>query len=131
MRAIRAKPIAIAAALFAVAEFVWLTSMRPFYKKRFAAFSGPLKLRSVAAAVSTYALLLLGAFVFVAMPALTDRQAWRSAARGALFGGVVYGVYNLTNKSTIDNYPWSMVAVDTAWGATLFGGLALACNLTR
>ena len=126
------KPLLVALALFAAAEAVWLLSMRPLYRRWFAAFSGPLALRSVAAAAATYAVLLAGALVFVALPAARDQgPAWRSVARGMLFGATVYGVYNLTNKSTIPKYPWAMAAVDTAWGATLFGGVALACRLVR
>ncbi len=119
--------LALAAAFvfFAAAEATWLRAMRPFYERRFSEFAGPLALRSAAAAAATYAVLLAGAALFVVLPALGPEPTWRSAARGAAFGLVVYGVYNLTNKSTLRGYSWSMVAVDAAWGSALFGCSAL------
>ena len=38
-------------------------------------------------------------------------------ARGALFGPVVYGVYDLSNLSNLKRGPVLLTAVDIAWGA--------------
>ena len=115
------KAIATALIAYAVAEAVWLTSMRTIYAKWFAAFAlGPLEVRSVAAAVLAYAALIAG---FVALVVLPGRKG--VVLRGALFGLAVYGVYNFTNMATLKGYPWEMVAIDTLWGTTVFAGTAL------
>jgi len=40
-----------------------------------------------------------------------------AAARAALLGLVVYGVYDFTNYSTLRDWPLTLALVDTAWGA--------------
>ena len=39
---------------------------------------------------------------------------------GFFLGLVVYGVFDLTNRAIIENYPLPMVIVDMAWGSFLF-----------
>ena len=109
--------ILYAIAAYVVLEVIWLTLMKPFYKTQFAFFiNKPLAIQSVTATILVYILLLSSAIVF-----LHDGPIWK----GTLFGLAVYGVYNLTNKVTIPNYPWSMVIVDTLWGAAIFTIVAM------
>ncbi len=121
--------VAVALAVYAVAEASWLTLTSPFYARRFAAFAkdSRLSLRSVPAAIAVYAVLIATFWVLVAAP-IAKQQPRASPAQaalgGAAFGLAVYGVYNLTNKATLPGYAWSMVAVDTAWGTGLFASLA-------
>ena len=114
---------------YCLAEAAWLLSMRPFYAARFASIArdGRLGVRSWPAVALIYPILLAAAYVLVLRPCGNPRESnWRTAvARGALFGGCVYGVYNLTNMATLPGYSWGLVAVDTAWGAALFGGVAV------
>jgi uncharacterized membrane protein len=35
---------------------------------------------------------------------------------GFLYGVILYGVYDLTNYSLIDRWPWRMTLVDITWG---------------
>jgi uncharacterized membrane protein len=75
----------------------------------------PLVLNYIAA-VGVY-VLLAGALLYGAV--LTSKS-WQEAAKcGAVIGGVMYGFYDFTNMATLRRWTWSMVAVDTAWGATL------------
>ena len=39
---------------------------------------------------------------------------------GFFLGFVVFGVFDLTNRAIIDNYPLQMVVVDMGWGSFLF-----------
>ena len=71
------------------------------------------------AAALVYVLLGLGIAVFVVPRAHSLATA---AALGALFGLVVYGVYDLTNYSTLAQYPLVLTIADIAWGT-------LACAL--
>ncbi|KAG1653620.1 hypothetical protein FOA52_007626 [Chlamydomonas sp. UWO 241] len=89
-----------------------------FYRARLApvASDGVLRIRSFLAIALVYPLLLLGAWILV----LRDEP---SALKGAVFGAVAYGVYNLTNMATLPGYSWALVAVDTLWGAAVFAAV--------
>jgi uncharacterized membrane protein len=121
--------IAIAYAVLAVLEATWLFSAKPFYARQFAGFapskSLPLRIRSVPAAVAAYIILAVTFWALVLKEARsTTTSAPAAALRGATYGLAVYGVYNLTNKATLEGYSWTMVAVDSSWGAALFGAVA-------
>ena len=66
------------------------------------------------AAFVVYVLLGTGIACFVT-PRATDVAS--AAAYGALFGLVVYGVYDFTNYSTLRQWPFTLTLVDVAWGA--------------
>lgn len=75
----------------------------------------PLVLNYVAA-VGVYVLLAF-ALLYGAVYASNN---WKEAAqRGALIGGIMYAFYDFTNMATLSRWTWSMVVVDSAWGATL------------
>jgi uncharacterized membrane protein len=76
------------------------------------------------AAVVVYMLLALGIAVFV-VPRATD--AGSAAVLGAVFGLVVYGVYDLTNYSTLAAWPAAVTMADIAWGT---GSCSLAAAVT-
>jgi uncharacterized membrane protein len=117
--------LATALIVYAIAEAIWLTSMRAVYARWFANFAlGPLEVRSVAAAALAYVALIAG---FVTLVVLPDSRG--VVLRGALFGLAVYGVYNFTNMATLKGYPWAMVAVDTLWGTAIFAAVALVYSL--
>ena len=57
---------------------------------------------------------------------------WSAALwRGAGLGLVVYGVYDLTNLSTLAGWSTRLALVDTAWGALVTGAVALAAHAAR
>lgn len=68
------------------------------------------------AAILFYFIFLAGLVYFVVLPAQTSSQA---VVRGAFFGLVTYGTYELTNRAVIQNWPWPIVAIDIAWGIFL------------
>ena len=49
-----------------------------------------------------------------------------AAAYGALFGLVVYGVYDFTNYSTLRQWPFVLTLADVAWGAAASAVAAVA-----
>jgi uncharacterized membrane protein len=49
-------------------------------------------------------------------PAPRASSVESAAAYGALFGLVVYGVYDFTNLATLRHYPLPLALVDVAWG---------------
>ena len=76
----------------------------------------------VLSAVAVYVLLLLGIIWFVLPRA--NRQ-WKKAARwGAVYGLIVYGIYDFTNYATLATWPLNICFFDLAWGVIYCGFLA-------
>lgn len=69
------------------------------------------KRRMLLSAGITYLLLALGIYYFGVKQ--------NSVVNGAVFGLIVYGVYNFTNLATISKYDSKVSVVDTAWGTIL------------
>jgi uncharacterized membrane protein len=61
------------------------------------------------------------------MPRAAD--ALSAATTGALFGLVVYGVYDLTNFATLAQYPLAVMFVDMAWGSVATAICAVAARM--
>ena len=112
------KLAAIGAIAFIVLDGVWLgLVMKSFYRDQLAPIvrlaDGGIAPNWPAAFV-VYVLLGTGIALFVIPRAPTVSSA---AAFGALFGLVVYGVYDFTNYSTLRQWPFVLTLADTAWGA--------------
>ena len=114
---------------FMVLDGIWLgVVMKSFYRDQLAPIArmadGSLA-PNWPAACFVYVALGLGITVFV-MPRATD--AFSAATTGALFGLVVYGVYDLTNFATLAQYPLAIVFVDMAWEAAATAICAVAAR---
>ena len=113
------KLAAIGAVAFMVLDGVWLgLLMKNFYRQQLAPIVRLADDGGIApnwpAAFVVYALLGTGITLFVLPRAATVPLA---AAHGALFGLVVYGVYDFTNYSTLRQWPFVLTLADVAWGA--------------
>lgn len=113
----------IAFCVLGILDFVWLTLLTSsFYKTQFGLL-GSATLTGVGgkwwAVVATYALMALGFTLFV-FPHLTVEPSLSNLLYGALFGLVVYGVYQGTNYIVFRDWPLVLVAVDLAWGITVY-----------
>ena len=111
------KLAALGAVAFMALDSVWLgLLMKNFYRDQLAPIvrlaDGGIAPNWPAAFV-VYALLGTGIAVFVMPRASTVPLA---AAYGALFGLVVYGVYDFTNYSTLRQWPFVLTLADVAWG---------------
>ncbi len=111
------KLAAVGAVAFMVLDGVWLgLLMKGFYRDQLAPIvrlaDGGIAPNWPAAFV-VYALLGLGIALFVIPRAETVSLA---AGYGAMFGLVVYGVYDFTNYSTLRQWPFVLTLVDLAWG---------------
>lgn len=118
----------IALLSFVVLDGLWLgVVMSGFYRTalgpiaRTAADGSLAPLWLVAAPV--YVLLALGEVVFV-MPRAAGGGLLAAMGFGALFGLVVYGVYDLTNWSVLKDYGATVAIVDIAWGTFACGTVA-------
>jgi len=112
------KLAAIGAVAFMVLDGIWLgLVMKNFYRDQLAPIvrlgNGGIAPNWPAAFV-VYALLGTGIALFVIPRASTASLA---AAYGAVFGLVVYGVYDFTNYSTLRQWPFVLTLADVGWGA--------------
>lgn len=108
---------AAGAAAFMVLDSLWLgVVMKGFYRSQLAPIvrlaDGGIA-PNWPAAFMVYVLLGAGIAVFVVPRSPTVQAA---ALSGALFGLVVYGVYDFTNYSTLRQWPLVLTFVDLAWG---------------
>ena len=120
----------VGALAFMVLDALWLgVVMKHFYREQLAPIvrlaNGGIAPNWPAAFV-VYVLLGIGIAVFVVPRAPTVSSA---AAFGALFGLVVYGVYDFTNYSTLRQWPFVLTLADTAWGALASAAAAAAVRI--
>ena len=125
-----AKLVALGAVAFMVLDGVWLgLLMKNFYREQLAPIvrmgDGGMAPNWPAAFV-VYVLLGTGIALFVIPRATTVSSA---AAFGALFGVVVYGVYDFTNYSTLRQWPFVLTLADTAWGALASAAAAVVVRI--
>ena len=105
------KLAAVGAVAFMVLDGVWLgLLMKHFWP----------------AALVVYVLLGTGIALFVIPRASTVSSA---AAFGALFGLVVYGVYDFTNYATLRQWPFALTLVDVAWGTVASATAAMVARI--
>ena len=71
------------------------------------------------AALAFYLLFVVGVLVFVVVPGVEDGSLRTTILRGALFGLIAYGTYDLTNLATVKNWPLTITVVDMVWGTAL------------
>lgn len=108
--------------IFVVVDLAWIGwLMKDFYSEQL----GDLARRSDGslaprwgAAIATYLIIPLGLVLFV--PArvgageLGGYLLW-----GAVFGAILYGVYDLTNRAVLDRFSLAMTLADLGWGTVL------------
>lgn len=104
-------------------DFIWLGIIASqWYKKMLGDFARPLgeyRLSHWASGVLVYVLLVLGVMVFV-LPRLAGSSSFLMVAGyGALFGLIVYGIYEFTNYTILKGWPGAFIALDVVWGAVI------------
>lgn len=93
----------------------------PFYNQVAYRIQGPSKTKGknvILAAIASYALMAIGWLVFVAEKARQAKNGLNAFAIGALYGLVVYGVFNATNFVLFDKWNVDVVSRDVAWGTS-------------
>lgn len=104
------------ATVFLVVDAVMLSFvMKPLFTRHIGALmADPIRL---APAAAFYAAYVAGLLYLVSLPALRDGAALIVPA--LVLGALAYGTYEFTSYAVLRDWHWSMVAVDTAWGAVL------------
>lgn len=124
--------LAVAAFVF-VADFVWLgLIMKGFYQQE---LRGLIRMNAsgfaprLLPALLVYLLIPTGIVLFVG-PRISPVNSLVSAIGwGAVFGLVVYGIYDLTNRSILEQWPVSVTIADILWGTFLCAGSATVLQL--
>lgn len=80
------------------------------------------------AIVLIYLAIAVGIYFFVLPLATTLGQAM---LYGALFGVILYGLYELTNYALLVGWPLSIVILDTAWGAVICAAASAAAYFLK
>jgi uncharacterized membrane protein len=113
----------IGVVVFVVIDFVWIgVVMMDFYKSQlgpWARKSGDSLAPLWTPAILLYVLAVIGLLVFVLPRAGASAPVWHTMAFGALYGVIGYGIYDLTNYSTLNNWPLTMTIVDMIWGGVV------------
>ena len=114
---------AISLVAFLAIDAVWLTNvMRPLFERHVSEL-----LREniqLGAAVGFYLLYVVGILYFCTLPALREGGVPIALLNGLLLGFLAFGTYEFTNMTTLRNWTWTMVVVDTAWGMALTSATA-------
>jgi uncharacterized membrane protein len=117
--------------LFAL-DYLWLgTFASNLYKKELGPFlrmSGADLQPVIWAALVVYIAIPLGIVLFVLPRVSPDNLVVSSLFWGALYGIVVYTIYDMTNYSLLKDWPLRLSLIDICWGGLLnaLGTLAAA-----
>jgi len=109
---------------FFALDFVWLSQMT---KRVYQPALGNLLAEQprLGVAVGFYLLYVVGVVVFAVVPGLQQGDVVGALWRGALFGLIAYATYDLTNLSTLRDFPWRIAVIDMAWGTVLNSAVAV------
>ncbi len=114
----------IAFPVFFIIDMVWLGLVaRTFYRDQIG-FLLKTDFNWIAA-VSFYVLFVIGLIFFVIEPGLKSGSWTTTLLTGAFFGLITYATYDLTNLSTVRDWPVLITFVDMAWGMVLAGSVSI------
>jgi len=105
-------------AAFLAIDAVWLALVARTFYRRYLDWLMAANPNWIAA-LAFYLLFVVGVLVFVVIPGVEDGSLRTTLLKGALFGLIAYGTYDLTNQATVKNWPLTITAVDMVWGTVL------------
>lgn len=119
------KLYAIALPVFFLIDMTWLGLVaRNFYVGQLGSLMrSPI---NWVAAISFYALFIVGLVVFVIEPAVAKHSWTHALLFGAFFGLITYATYDLTNLATLRDWPLLVTVVDLVWGMVLAASVSVA-----
>ena len=114
----------IALPVFFAIDMLWLVIVaKKFYQQQIGFLMKP-DINWYAAFVF-YLLFIGGLVIFVISPAV-EKQSWMHAIIfGGLFGLITYATYDLTNLSTLKEWPILVTVVDLIWGTVLAASVSV------
>lgn len=123
------KVFAIILPVFSILDLLWLgIIMKGFYSEQLGELArrqGSTLAPRWSAAILVYLLIPAGLVVFVRPLLGVNTTVWQAAGWGALYGLILYGVYDLTNLAVLERWTLRMTMADMAWGAVLCGTVSI------
>lgn len=108
----------ITVVVFFLVDIVWLGFIsKNLYKKYLGNLMAP-NVNWTAAAIF-YFLFIAGLVFFVINPALAKDSLKYAILVGGFFGLITYSTYDLTNLSTLKDWPLNITIIDIIWGTFL------------
>lgn len=72
-------------------------------------------------AIMTYILMYIGWYYFIYLPNKNKKTYdFKLLIDAFMLGFIIYGIFELTNKSLFNNWDWLSVLIDTTWGGILY-----------
>ena len=107
-----------AAAFLLIVDAIWLGLVaRGFYSRQLGELMLDQPRLSIAALF--YVMYLAAVVILASAPAFRSGSLTDALMLGAILGFAAYGTYDITNLSTLKNWPLVMSLVDMAWGTLL------------
>lgn len=115
--------------VFIIIDLIWLGFIA---KNLYGNYLGYLMKENInwSAAIIFYLIFVAGILFFVINPALAKDSLSYAILAGALFGFITYSTYDLTNLSTIKDWPLTITIIDLIWGSVLSSTTASLSFLT-
>ncbi len=113
----------LTAVVFFAIDLVWLsTATSRIYQPRV----GDLLLDkpNLPVAALFYLLYVVGVLFLASLPGYEKASLTDAVMRGAVFGLLAYGTYDLTNLATLKGWAWQITVIDMVWGTVLTGFVA-------
>jgi uncharacterized membrane protein len=99
--------------IFLIIDSIYLNTMKHYFSHQIYLVQGSALKMDYLATFLCYVFLLIGLNYFILAPK-------RSIFDAFLFGLVIYGVFETTNKALFSKWNWFSVFIDTLWGGILF-----------
>lgn len=81
---------------------------------------------NVPGAVAFYLIYLIGLVALAIAPALQNADPTEALWRGSLFGLIAYMTYDLTNQTTLKDWPLKLTVIDIIWGVVINSIVSMA-----
>lgn len=107
------KQIALITIVMLLLDGVYLSLLNTFFRQQIKSVQNANLSFNVLGAVLCYILLVFGLYYFII-------REKKSVIDAFLFGLCIYGVYETTNLAIFTKWQYSMVMIDSLWGACLF-----------
>jgi uncharacterized membrane protein len=103
---------------FLVVDVIWLTVIS---KNLYSNSIGHLMAENpkLLPAAIFYLIFVVGVIIFAVLPGYQDSSLIKTILLAALFGGLSYATYDLTNLATLKDWPVHITVIDIIWGASL------------
>ncbi|GGG22620.1 membrane protein [Rhizobium wenxiniae] len=103
---------------FLLIDAIWLGVLaKNFYRDQLGDMM--LSTPNFAVAAVFYLFFAIAIVLLAVRPGLEAGSLWTTVGHGAILGLAAYGTYDMTNLSTLKNWPAPLTIVDLVWGTVL------------